>query len=127
MGATDRDGVRSSGPQTAPPKRIKKNRTFEQSEETAVTNETKGPLSDADVRHIIALMEALERAQFDSLQLDAGNWKLTLGKGGPVSFAAAPPVKPDLQALPTPSAPQGSVAVSVQTQPTPLPPVADGD
>lgn len=90
-----------------------------------MTDETKTPLSDADVRQIIGLMEALERSGFDSLELDAGNFKLTLGKGGHAPAApAAPRVTPTVAspplAAPAPApvaaAPAKPVAVKVSAE-----------
>jgi acetyl-CoA carboxylase biotin carboxyl carrier protein len=73
-----------------------------------VTGKTRRPLSDADFHQIIRLMEALERSNFDSLQLDGGNFKLTLGKGGCVPAApapTAPPINQRAAAIPDPVAP----------------------
>lgn len=88
-----------------------------------MTDETKTPLSDADVRQIIGLMEALERSGFDSLELDAGNFKLTLGKGGhgpaaPAAPRATPTVASPPLAAPAPvaAAPAKPAAVKVSAE-----------
>jgi acetyl-CoA carboxylase biotin carboxyl carrier protein len=39
-----------------------------------------GLISDIHFRQLIALIEALDRSDFDSLQLEAGHFRLTLGK-----------------------------------------------
>lgn len=44
-------------------------------------NDKSGSLSDADVRRIALLVETLDRSSFDSLQLDTGDFRLTLGRG----------------------------------------------
>jgi acetyl-CoA carboxylase biotin carboxyl carrier protein len=45
-----------------------------------LNNDDSGLISDIHFRQIIALIEALDRSDFDSLQLDAGHFRLTLGK-----------------------------------------------
>jgi acetyl-CoA carboxylase biotin carboxyl carrier protein len=49
-------------------------------EEIGLNNDGSGLISDIHFRQIIALIEALDRSDFDSLQLDAGHFRLTLGK-----------------------------------------------
>ena len=50
-------------------------------------------LSDDEVRQISLLVETLDRSNFDFLQLDVGNLKVTIGKGNaplPTNASAAP-------------------------------------
>src|SRR5580704_4412952 len=49
-------------------------------EEIDLTNDGSGLISDIHFRQIIALIEALDRSDFDSLELDAGGFRLTLCK-----------------------------------------------
>jgi acetyl-CoA carboxylase biotin carboxyl carrier protein len=46
-----------------------------------VTQDNHDVLGDIDLKHIIGLIEALDRSHFDSLQLDVGRFRLTLGRG----------------------------------------------
>ena len=46
-----------------------------------MTKENRGIMADVDIRQIVELVEALDRSRFDSLQLDFGHFRLTLGKG----------------------------------------------
>jgi acetyl-CoA carboxylase biotin carboxyl carrier protein len=72
-----------------------------------VTGTPQGSLSDSDVRRIIDLVEALQRSNFESLQLDAGNFKLSLGKGGYVlPTPTMPPVDPKAADIPYPVTPE---------------------
>ena len=48
-----------------------------------VTKEDRGLISDLEIRQIVALVEALDRSSFDTLQLDVGHFRLTLAKAGP--------------------------------------------
>lgn len=85
-------------------------------------NDTTKPLSDGDIRQIAALTEALDRSGFDMLQIETGDLKLLLSKGGAAAFgapiaaraAAAPasmlpasvrPAEPTAAAAPRPTAP----------------------
>src|SRR5690242_9406683 len=82
-----------------------------------MTKESAGTISDLDLRQIISLVEALDRSNLDSMQLDVGQFRLSLGKSGaPVaSIPSAPPsapavpktqsVQPILQAAAPPAAP----------------------
>ncbi len=86
-----------------------------------------GSLSDDDVRQIAALVEALDHSGFDSLQLQVGEVKLTLGKGAVptvVAPVAAPvavaPRSTDLPALAPVEAPRSTAAVAAPG------PAADG-
>ena len=47
-----------------------------------MTKDDRGLISDLEIRQIVALVEALDRSSFNSLQLDVGRFRLTLGKGG---------------------------------------------
>lgn len=69
-----------------------------------------GVLKNLDVDQIVGLMEALDKSSFDSLQLEMGHFRLTLGKsgaGGPPAAAAATslPAAPQLSP-PAPAAPK---------------------
>jgi acetyl-CoA carboxylase biotin carboxyl carrier protein len=59
-----------------------------------VTEEDRGLIGDLEIRQIIKLVEALDKSSLDSLQLDLGHLRLTLGKGGtpvePLSAAVSP-------------------------------------
>lgn len=85
-------------------------------------NDTTKPLSDGDIRQIAALTEALNRSGFDTLQIETGDLKLLLSKGGAAAFgapiaapapAAGPasmlpasaPAEPTAAAVPRPAAP----------------------
>jgi len=92
------------------------------------------PLSDDEVRQIAQLVETLENSEFDFLQVEVGDLKLTLGKGDvppaggsvaaptPVAApapapapAATPAAAPALAAAPpadTGSAADGSIAIT---------------
>jgi acetyl-CoA carboxylase biotin carboxyl carrier protein len=49
------------------------------------------PLSEDEVRQIGRIIEILSRSDFDHLQLEFGDLKLTIGKGGALTAAAAAP------------------------------------
>jgi acetyl-CoA carboxylase biotin carboxyl carrier protein len=54
-------------------------------------------LSDSDVRQITSLVDTLDRSNFDFLQIDVGNMKVTIGKGSlppPGGTAPATPATP---------------------------------
>lgn len=72
-----------------------------------MTKDSPGVISDVDLRHIIRLVEALDQSNFDSLQLDVGGLRLTLGKG---------------HDLAEPSTQVSSVASTVEAPPSPIPP-----
>ena len=63
-----------------------------------VTKEDRGLIGDLEIRQIVELVEALDRSSFDSLQLDFGHFRLTLGKGG----APTEPAKPIESSAPAP-------------------------
>ena len=65
-----------------------------------MSKEDRGLIGDLDIRQIVQLVEALDRSSFDSLQLDFGHFRLTLGKGGAVT---GPPAS--TQARPVSSSP----------------------
>ena len=67
-------------------------------------NDTTKPLSASDIRQIAALMEALDRSGFDTLQIETGDLKLSLSKGGaPAASAAVAPAAPPAP-MPAPAA-----------------------
>jgi acetyl-CoA carboxylase biotin carboxyl carrier protein len=47
-----------------------------------VTKDDAGLIGDLDIRRIVQLVEALDRSKLDTLQLDLGHFRLTLGKAG---------------------------------------------
>lgn len=55
-----------------------------------VTKEDRGLIGDLEIRQIVELVEALDRSSFDSLQLDFGHFRLTLGKGGAPTEPSSP-------------------------------------
>jgi acetyl-CoA carboxylase biotin carboxyl carrier protein len=46
-----------------------------------VTKEGRGLIGDLEIRQIVQLIEALDRSGLDSLRIDLGHLRLTLGKG----------------------------------------------
>lgn len=86
-----------------------------------MTKDSQGLLSDLDVDRIIELVEALDRSNFDSLQLDVGRFRLTLGKGAigePTASATAAAIGD-----PSPSlAPAASAAAPAPPAPKPAAP-----
>jgi acetyl-CoA carboxylase biotin carboxyl carrier protein len=93
-----------------------------------VTDTTR-PLSDSDIRQIAALMEALDRSGFDTLQIETGDLKLSLSKGGGTAFSAtavAPaPTAADALASTPASAPRSAAPPpSVVAAPAHKPPKA---
>lgn len=50
-----------------------------------------GSLNEDAVRHIVLLIEALEKSTFDYLQLNSGDVQITLGKGNPPAECGATP------------------------------------
>ena len=86
-------------------------------------NDPFSSISDEDVRQIAQLMETLENSNFDYLQVQVGDLKVTLGKGEvpPEAAPAAAPVATPAAATPTPvAAPAPPVA------PAPAAHVEDG-
>jgi acetyl-CoA carboxylase biotin carboxyl carrier protein len=81
-------------------------------------NDPFSPLSDDEVRQIAQLVETLENSDFDFLQVEVGDLKLTLGKGDAPPPPAAAPQNP---AAPAPAAPAPAPAAA----PTPAPASAD--
>jgi acetyl-CoA carboxylase biotin carboxyl carrier protein len=81
-----------------------------------MAKEERGFMDEVDVRQIVALVEALDRSSFDLLQLDFGNFRLTLGKGPlgveqqPAIAARAPASAPAPAAAASPPAPQPAPA-----------------
>jgi acetyl-CoA carboxylase biotin carboxyl carrier protein len=69
-----------------------------------VSKDDRGLIGDLEIRQIVKLVEALDRSNLDTLQLDLGHFRLTLGKAGAriespdplpaASAAAAPPAAP---------------------------------
>ncbi len=80
-------------------------------------------LSDHEVRQITALVDTLDRSNFDYLQVDVGAVKVTIGKGAlPApsgSLAGSVPAS-----VPAVSGPAASVPAPVSTVAAPVPPVA---
>lgn len=82
-----------------------------------------GPLSDAEVQQIVALVEKLEQSNFDYLQLEVGDLKLTIGKG---DLAGAAPIAAAALTVPAPAAPAAAPAQAAPaaTAPAPTAPAA---
>ncbi len=82
-------------------------------------NDTLSPLSDEEVRQVAALVETLENSNFDFLQLQIGDLKLTLGKGEPpAASGAAPSVAPAAApAAPAPATPESPPPAAQATAP----------
>ena len=90
--------------------------------EKSFLNDPFSPISDDDVRQIVQLVETLENSNFDFLQVEVGDLKVTLGKGDapPQSAAApAPAAAPAAAPSPAPAAPaepapaaDGTVAIT---------------
>ncbi len=88
-----------------------------------------GSLTDKDVDHITRLIEKLDCSSFEFLQLDAGNLRLTVGKGatlitqgasgGPVTAVEGSPVVASPSAAPRAIAP-----VAIAPPPAPPAPAA---
>jgi acetyl-CoA carboxylase biotin carboxyl carrier protein len=88
-----------------------------------MTKENRGIMADVDIRQIVELVEALDRSRFDTLQLDFGHFRLTLGKGPiGVEQQQSVPLQPPSANAVLPAAP---AAVSVPT-PQPLRAAAPG-
>ena len=90
-------------------------------------------LSDDEVRQIALLVETLDRSNFDFLQLDVGNLKVTIGKGSapPATAVGAAPGMPAASSAvaPPPAALSPAVvpaAVPVAAAPGPSAPAATG-
>lgn len=85
-------------------------------------------LSDQEVRQITALVDTLDRSNFDYLQVDVGTVKVTIGKGalplttgvpaisapapGPAPVAAAMPAGVPVASMPATAAPAAAVVSS---------------
>jgi acetyl-CoA carboxylase biotin carboxyl carrier protein len=86
-------------------------------------------LSDDEVRQIVQLVETLEKSTFDYLQVEVGDLKVTIGKGGAPQAAlqgvgtasAAPTVQPPAVPAAPPSgpgaAPQAAAVASASAGP----------
>ncbi len=59
-------------------------------------------LSDSDVRQITSLVDTLDRSNFDFLQIDVGDMKVTIGKGPLPAGGATPATPPAPAALQSP-------------------------
>lgn len=82
-----------------------------------MTKEDRGLIGDLEIRQIVQLVEALDRSNLDTLRLDLGHFRLTLGKAG----AVVEPPRP----LQTTSAPSTTAAPTPATrQPAVSPPAA---
>jgi acetyl-CoA carboxylase biotin carboxyl carrier protein len=81
-------------------------------------------LSDGDVRQITSLVDTLDRSNFDFLQIDVGNMKVTIGKGPLPATGVAPSMpSPAPAALHAPvAAPPAGSAAAPSTTPTASPP-----
>jgi acetyl-CoA carboxylase biotin carboxyl carrier protein len=79
-----------------------------------LNNDDSGLISDIHFRQIIALIEALDRSDFDSLQLDAGHFRLTLGKR--TESAAQLGVTAPVQASQVPAAARPAQHIEKQTR-----------
>ena len=87
-------------------------------------NDPFSPISDEDVRQIAQLVETLDNSDFDYLEVQVGDLKVTLGKGNappqgsapaPASAPAAPaPAAAPAAPAPAPAAPQASAAAHVE-------------
>lgn len=87
-----------------------------------------GSLNEDEIRQMARLIEALEKSEFDFLQLEVGDLKVTIGKGnvppnGVVAstpaVAAGPPPQPH-------PAPQTAPIAAAVTAPAAAPPAATG-
>ena len=47
-----------------------------------MTKDDRGLIGDLEIRQIVQLVDALDRSNLDTLQLDLGHFRLTLGKAG---------------------------------------------
>ncbi|MCS7174070.1 MAG: acetyl-CoA carboxylase biotin carboxyl carrier protein subunit [Armatimonadetes bacterium] len=70
-----------------------------------------GFLSEAEIEQIVKLVEILERSSFDFLQLEVGDLKLTISKGGRVEEREGKPAGGSGERPPAP-VPAGSPSVS---------------
>ena len=84
-----------------------------------MTKKDCGLIGDVEIRQIVALVEALDRSSFDSLQLDFGHFRLTLGKAG--TRTELPSIT-QAQPKPVSGAPPASGSATAQTSPTAVPP-----
>jgi acetyl-CoA carboxylase biotin carboxyl carrier protein len=92
-----------------------------------MTKENRGIMADVDIRQIVELVQALDRSRFDSLQLDFGNFRLTLGKGllGVDEQQSVAPQPLSANALPPAARAAASTAeASAAAQPAAPPPQA---
>lgn len=79
-------------------------------------SDTLGPFSTAEVEQIVQLVHALEQSRFDFLQLETGDWKLTVSKRGPTGLAATVPSSAAVAATAaTAPAPAAAVAPAAAT------------
>ena len=79
-------------------------------------------LSDDEVRQIALLVETLDRSNFDFLQLDVGNLKVTIGKGSAppaTAVGAAPGMPAASSAVAPPPAAASNAAVAAAAAPNP--------
>lgn len=79
-------------------------------------------LTDNEVRQINSLVDTLDRSNFDYLQVDVGNLKVTIGKGHLPSAAAPAPTPAPVIAPAAPYAPQAAAAATAVTAVTPATP-----
>ena len=77
-------------------------------------------LSDTDVRQLTQLIESLDHSDFDFLQLQVGDLKVTIGKGDPAALAAAAPPSPAAPAAQPAVAPAAAAAASATVAPSAL-------
>ena len=84
-------------------------------------------LSDAEVRQISQLIETLDKSALDYLELDAGNFKVTISKGAPPPPShASSPVTPAPQAA-APSAQAAPAAPAPASAPAKVTAPDDGN
>ncbi len=77
-----------------------------------------GSLSDDEVRQIAQLVETLDHSNFDFLQLEIGELKLTIGKGAAASNSgASAPVAAAQQRVATPAAPAAPLPTAPVVEP----------
>ena len=84
-----------------------------------MTKEGRGLIGDLEIRQIVQLVEALDRSGLDSLQLDLGHLRLTLGKAGAAIEPSSPVQGTAAQTAAMPPAP-------AETPPAAAKPLAGG-
>lgn len=90
-------------------------------------NQPNEALTDAEVHRISQLIESLDRSTLDYLQVDTGDVKVTISKGGaglPLMTATAPALPPAAVAAPTSSAAPAAPAATAPPAATGAAPLA---